>query len=175
MKCIDLSLPLFDKMPVYPGDPEVRIEEIHKLEKEGWNLRQLTITTHLGTHVNAPYHMAKTGQTIDELSLDLFFGKAILYTPQMTFNAFTGIIFHSQNIDQKVAEKIIREKPKFVGLSDQFEMDLTIERKLCEQGIISYENLAHTDLLPNSFMFYGIPLNIKSGDGSPVRAFALVE
>ncbi len=39
MRIVDLSQSLYDKMPVYPGDPEVSIQEIHKLDKEGWNLR----------------------------------------------------------------------------------------------------------------------------------------
>lgn len=33
MKIIDLSLPIFDGMPVYPGDPEVVVEQIQTLEK----------------------------------------------------------------------------------------------------------------------------------------------
>jgi len=59
MKIIDLSQTLYDHMPVYPGDPEVIIKEIHTINKEGWNLRNMTFTTHIGTHVNVPYHMVK--------------------------------------------------------------------------------------------------------------------
>ena len=62
MRIIDLSQPLYNKMPVFPGDPDVLIQEIHSLEKEGWNLRSLTLTTHTGTHVNIPYHMVAGGE-----------------------------------------------------------------------------------------------------------------
>jgi len=43
-------------------------------------------------------------------------------------------------------------------------------------GIISYENLVNTEKLPGDkqFMFYGYPLKIKDGDGSPVRAVAVI-
>lgn len=47
MKIIDLSQPIFDNMPVYPGDPGVVIKEIHTFEKEGWNLRNMSLTTHI--------------------------------------------------------------------------------------------------------------------------------
>ena len=38
-------------MTVFPGDPEVKIEQIHSLEKEGWRLRYLQFSSHIGTHV----------------------------------------------------------------------------------------------------------------------------
>lgn len=174
MNIVDLSQPLFDRMPVYPGDPEVHIEEIHTLDKEGWNLRQMTLTTHIGTHVNSPYHMAQNGKTLDDLPLDQFFGKAILYIPSITFTKDTGVIFHSQNIDMPLARQIVQTHPKFVGLAAQFEFDFAIEKLLCENEIISFENLVNTEKLPQNFMFYGLPLNIRGSDGSPVRAFAVV-
>lgn len=74
MKIVDLSQPLYDHMPVYPGDPEVLIKEIHTLDKEGWNLRNITLTTHIGTHVNVPYHMVKDGKRLDKFYVDFFLG-----------------------------------------------------------------------------------------------------
>lgn len=173
MQVVDLTQELYDKMPVYPGDPEVSIREIHTLDREGWNLRQMTFTTHIGTHVNAPYHMAKGGKTLDDLPIESFFGKAVLFSPQMTFDESVGIIFHSQNIDMSIAKQLTKTPPKFVGLSANFEFDIPVERLLCEHDIISFENLVNTEKLPKSFTFYGLPLRIRSADGSPVRVFAV--
>lgn len=174
MKIIDLSQTLFDNMPVYPGDPEVIIKEIHTLDKEGWNLRNMTFTTHIGTHVNVPYHMVKDGKRLDKFYIDNFFGKSDLYRAGMKFFHNKGVIFNSCNIDQKIAEALIKFPPKFVGLSEKFEFDIAIEKLLLEKGIISFENLTNTEKLPESFTFYGAPLNIKESDGSPVRAFAVI-
>jgi len=174
MKIIDLSQPLFNNMPVYPGDPEVIIKEIHTLEKEGWNLRNMTFTTHIGTHVNVPYHMVKDGKRLDKYSLDSFFGKAELYKKGMKFYHNKGIIFSSCNIDKKIADDLIKFSPKFIGLSEKFEFNIALEKLLLEKGIISFENLINTEKLPQSFTFYGVPLNIKEADGSPVRAFAII-
>ncbi len=93
MKIIDLSQNLFDKMPVFPGDPEVIIKEIHTLDKEGWNLRNMTLTTHIGTHVNVPYHMVKDGKKLDQFYIDSFFGKSELYKTGMKFYHNKGVIF----------------------------------------------------------------------------------
>ncbi len=116
--------------------------------------------------------MSKNGKTLDDLPLERFFGNAVLYTLGMIFDKTAGVIFHSQNIDMQLAQQLIKSPPKFTGLSAQFEFDLTVEKLLCENDIISFENLTNTDQLPASFMFYGVPINIKAGDGSPIRAFA---
>lgn len=174
MKIIDLSQILYDQMPVYPGDPEVIIKEIHTLDKEGWNLRNMTFTTHIGTHVNVPYHMVKDGKRLDKFYIDNFFGKSELYKEGMKFFHNKGLIFSTCNIDQKIANELIKFPPKFIGLSEKFEFDIAIEKLLLEHEIISFENLANTDKLPTEFTFYGVPLNIKESDGSPVRAFAII-
>ena len=172
MKIVDLSVPLTHRMPVYQGDPEVDIVEVHTLEKEGWNLRQITITTHLGTHVNVPYHMVKDGKKLDKFSIDAFMGEAIIYAKDKNWDPDIGLIFRDQNIDQKIVDKLLYKPPKFVGLSTEFEFDVELEKLLLVHGIISFENLANTGQLPDSFKFYGVPLNIAGADGSPVRAYA---
>ncbi|MBI3558808.1 cyclase family protein [Candidatus Gottesmanbacteria bacterium] len=174
MKIIDLTQPLFDGMEIYPGDPEVRIKEIHTLEKEGWRLKLLSFSSHIGTHVNVPYHMAKTGKTLDDLSLDNFAGECVIYEDGMDFDSNTGVIFKDQNIDQKITDKLIINSPRFIGLSAKFEFNVDLEKSLLEKGIISFENLVNTEELPNKFFFYGAPLKIKNGDGSPVRAFVVL-
>ena len=174
MKTIDLSVPLFDQMPVYPGDPEVIIKEIHTLDKEGWRLRELTLTTHIGTHVNVPSHMVVEGENLDQINLEKFFGSAVIYRPGVSWDNATGLIFRDHNIDEQITQQLIKNPPKFVGLSSNFEFDVPLEKLLLEQGIISFENLANTELLPDAFTFYGLPLNIQGADGSPVRAFAII-
>lgn len=171
---IDLSQPLFDHMPVYPGDPDLILTKIQTFEKEGWNMHRIEMNLHDGTHVNVPIHMTITGKTLDEISLENFFGPCVLYTEGMSFNKNTGVIFASKNIDKTIAEQLIKTPPKFIGLSETFEFDIALEKLLLEHDIISYENLTNCDKLPEKFIFYGFPLNIRAGDGSPVRAIALI-
>lgn len=176
MKIIDLSLPIYDGMPVYPGDPEVEIKQVHTLAKQGWNLRTLFLNTHLGTHVNVPLHMTNNGKTLDDFPIEAFCGKAVVYQDDVDVNPNFGVIFTSVNIDKRLADLIINKSPRFVGLAVEHEFDIEIEKKLLEAGIISYENLVNTEKLPigKQFMFYGFPLKIKGGDGSPVRATAII-
>lgn len=175
MRTIDLSVKLEHGMAVYPEDPEVEIREIHTLDKEGWRLRRLALSTHVGTHVNVPYHMITDGKKLDEYTLDRFFGPAVIYEEDVSFDTKTGVIFRDQNINQDLVNLLIKNPPKFVGLSSTFEFDIAIEKLLLKHDILSFENLVNTDQLPHEFMFYGVPLNISGSDGSPVRAFAVVE
>lgn len=52
--------------------------------------------------------------------------------------------------------------------------DLPVHNILLGAGMVIIENLTNLQTLPDSgFTFYALPLNIKNGDGSPVRAVAV--
>ncbi len=162
-------------MPVYPGDPDLILTLIQTIEKDGWNMRRIEMNLHDGTHINAPIHMAINGKSLDDLPLERLNGPCELYKDNMTFDPAVGVIFVSQNIDMDIARQIVQSPPKFIGLSNKLEFDIAIEKFLLEHDVISYENLANTETLPARFMFYGFPLAIRNGDGSPVRAVAVIE
>lgn len=172
MKVIDLSVPIYSGMKVYPGDPEVSIEVVHTYEKKRWLLRKLRLGSHTGTHVDAFSHMDENGKTLDEIPLERFFGEAYMVDKDDSFPSKTGLIF-KQAIDVEYLEKILSAKPPFVG----GPISESLERALLNNGLVTFTGLIHLDLLPTdkSFMFYGFPLRIKDGDGSPVRAVAIIE
>ena len=174
MQVIDLSQPLFGGMDVYPGDPEVVIKQQQTFKKDGWNMKRLQVNLHDGTHVNVPIHGTKNGHTLDFYKVTDFIGKCKIYRNLDDIQKGIGIIFTKQNIDWEMAKIITEKNPKFVGLSARFEFDEEIERYLLEQGIISFERLTNIEKLPDEFTFYGVPLKIKDGDGSPIRAFAIL-
>ncbi|MDP2650113.1 MAG: cyclase family protein [bacterium] len=174
MRIIDLTLPIYTGMPVFPGDPEASVEVIQTIEKDGWEMRRLHINGHDGTHVNVPSHAVSGGKTLDGYTLDAFIGEAVLFTSKDDIQKGKGVIFSTRDITEEIAGIILERKPKFVGLASEFDFNLNAEKTLLEGGIISYERLANTEQLPERFTFYGVPLKILDGDGSPVRAFAVV-
>jgi kynurenine formamidase len=118
--------------------------------------------------------MLVDGKSLDDYTLDSFCGPARIYAPTEPMTSDFGYIFIDQNIDTVIAGEIKRVKPRFVGLACEYEWDLEIEKDLLAAGVVQYEKLAHTAELPHEFEFYGVPLRIQGGDGSPVRAFAIV-
>ncbi len=172
MKVIDLTEHLETGMKVYPGDPEVEIKILHTYEENSWELREMKLGTHTGTHVDAFSHMHKNGKTLDDISLTNFFGKAQVVELDKEFPEGIGLFF-TDEVGIEILEKILQSRPPFVGglIKDE------LERALLKAEIVTYSDLINLDLIPKGkvFSFFGLPLKIKQGDGSPVRAIALIE
>lgn len=175
MRIIDLSLPIYEGMPVYPGDPEVKITLIQNVAEHGWNMRRIEMNGHDGTHVNAQSHAVDGGKSLDEYPLARFQGTARIYKRGETLSRECGYIFRAHNMETADAAAIIAARPRFVGLSSAFECHTEVERDLLKEDILLFERLANLDGLPDEFHFYAMPLPIRDGDGSPVRAFAVLD
>ena len=167
---IDLSLPLHNDMPVYEGDPEVKITKVHHYNTHSWELRQLTLGSHTGTHVDAPSHMHKGAKTLSDLPIERFCGVAQIVKPHGLFPCGCGLFF-IEAVDITLLDKLLAAHPRFVGGA----ISEMLERALLAQGIITYTDLINLEKVGTApFMFYGFPLAIAGGDGSPVRAVAHV-
>lgn len=76
MPIYDLSLSISDTLPVWPGDPRVKIDRVASLEAgDIANVSRIEMGVHTGTHVDAPYHFMGGGtKTVEELSLETMVG-----------------------------------------------------------------------------------------------------
>ena len=175
MKIIDLSTPIYDKMPVFPGDPEVLVTPIEQeIEGNPWYMKQLTLCTHDSTHVNVPAHTDAKGKALDAYKLEAFCGQAVRFESAADFRPDVGVIFTAEDeFTMELARIAVENSVPFVGLTNDFDLD--VERYTLAEGMVSYERLVNTEQLPKEFIFYGVPLPIKDGDGSPVRAFAVCD
>ncbi len=72
----DVTVPLVPGLPVFPGDPKVAIEAVQRAGEAPYGLARLNLTTHSGTHVDAPAHFVAGGTTVDALPLEILIGKA---------------------------------------------------------------------------------------------------
>jgi len=73
---IDLSRPIVEGVPVYPGDPLFQARPFAEHTVDGFRGVRITFGSHLGTHIDAPYHYFVDGETLDDFPLDFFCGKA---------------------------------------------------------------------------------------------------
>ena len=78
MKVIDLTLTISEKIPTFPGSPQPNFINWENIEKDGYNLELLFLSTHTGTHLDAPYHFVKKGQKIDQIMTKRLVTEAIL-------------------------------------------------------------------------------------------------
>ena len=78
MKLFDLSHPLNNESPVYPGNEQPRFRPAASIGIEGYRETHLEIDSHLGTHIDAPAHMLENGMTLDQMPIDTFSGNALI-------------------------------------------------------------------------------------------------
>ena len=84
MRIYDISVGVSPDMPVWPGDPRVRLEQMSSIAAGGEaNVSHIACGVHVGTHIDAPKHFVEGGPGIDSLSLKVLFGRAyVVHLPQ---------------------------------------------------------------------------------------------
>ena len=75
MPIYDISLTISLSLPVWPGDPPVKMPLTESMQAGAeYNLTRLDISAHTGTHVDAPHHFLNDGRTVESLALDVLTG-----------------------------------------------------------------------------------------------------
>ncbi len=74
----DLSVTLRSYMPLWPTNPNVKIEPVGTVPRDGYLVEAFSAVTHSGTHIDAPAHMLEDGATIDKVSLDKLVGEGFM-------------------------------------------------------------------------------------------------
>ena len=199
MKIIDLSVVINEDTPVYPGDPKVVIKPAGVFDKDGYNDHLVSIGTHVGTHIDAPFHMLAGGKKLDQIPIEQFVGRGRYINAQDGFNLenvknsdiregdivlfHTGIIsrYHEPNyfqdypeIPEDVARYLVDKKIKMVGMdmSGPDHPPHNIHKILLEGGVLIIENLTNLDQLENKdFTIYALPINLQL-DGASARVIA---
>lgn len=69
MAIIDLTQELSNDMPLYPGLPRPRFEDIARVGDDGYAMSRWQFVNHVGTHVDAPAHQVDGGDTLDQIAL----------------------------------------------------------------------------------------------------------
>ena len=78
MKILDLTLTVSDKIPTFPGSPQPNFIPWENIKDDGYNLELLFLSSHTGTHLDAPYHFIENGTKIHEISPNRLIRDAVL-------------------------------------------------------------------------------------------------
>ncbi len=227
LKMIDLSQEIFQGMSVFPMHQPTFImtnmthEDNMKTTGSktlGFSARNLLISEHGGTHCDAVWEYKPSGATIENMSLEYFWGSAICVDlsfvtadryiePQDLQEAlnssgqelkrgdiylmYTGHYDRSFGTDKWqttytglsydaakwLAEKgVVNIGVDAPAIDHPQDLDFSGHLVCGEYDITNTENLCNLDKLVNKrFLYFGLPLKIRGGSGSPIRAVALVE
>ncbi len=77
MKIYDISHTLRPGMAAWPGDAGLRLDQKTSLtEGDVANVTVVSMSCHIGTHMDAPFHYLSGGKSIDRIELERFVGPA---------------------------------------------------------------------------------------------------
>lgn len=192
MQLIDLSLPIENGMPVYPGDVNTRIDKLvePKIMEAGWTAHNITMSLHAGTHIEAPSHSVQGGRMLDDYPLERFRGSAttIKWEDIGSYEVTTEILLLYSGFDkwwgnekyfspiplsQLEAEWIAGLGIKVLGLDIISVGDINIHRLIQTNDILLVESMCNLErLLYKQANLYMFPLKTKNTEASPVRAVA---
>lgn len=200
MEIIDISLPIYEGMSVYPGTAPTRIKPV-KSGSGTSRLSELHLTSHSGTHIDAPVHAIEGAKSINQIKLDRFYGKCRVLSFAATKKSVTAADLAAKNIQPR--ERILLKTSNSIRGFNKFYDDyvylaadgaeLLAERDVLLVGIDALsvkkrgekDNTSHTVLLAKDIpILEGLDLSRAEegeyllvslplafqGDGSPVRA-----
>ena len=78
-KVVDLSNTLYREMPSWPTLPSLKYEYIAWAARDFYTMTLITqMTTHTGTHVDAPAHFIPDGKTVDQIPIEGYVGEGVV-------------------------------------------------------------------------------------------------
>jgi arylformamidase len=200
LKIHDLTRAISQDMPVYPGDPQPKFDPHTTIKDNNANITRITVGSHTGTHVDAPWHFLQEGNSIDIEPLDKFIGEAAIIDASgknsITAEDFSGYDIRSNDIiliytgtgdrrtdfaylDISAAEWMAEHKIKCVGIDtasveEYGKKDAPVHKMLLARNVGIIENLVNLKQFAGSRRFFVcLPLPLKGIDGSPARAVLL--
>ena len=123
MAIFDISIGIDENLPLWPGDPELRLQWAANIEQGDLvNLTELSMGIHTGTHIDAPLHFLPNGKPIDSLSLNVFVGEAQVVAIPQDVNLITVDIL--QDVCEIIAARILfKTKNSQLWETSKFQQD----------------------------------------------------
>ncbi len=196
---IDISLPLYQGMITYPGNPELKIRPL--LGRTSL-ITEINMGSHTGTHVDAQSHVFPKGKPIDSIKLSRFVGecrvvnmthvkKAVMVADLAKENIKKGerILVKTKNslkgfnkfynnyiyLDGDAAEYLAKKNIGLFGIDylsvkQKGSADHRPHTALLKKNIPIFEGLDLSKVSPGKYFFIGLPLRFIDMDGAPARA-----
>lgn len=198
MEIIDLTRSLSPDMDTYSS--LAPLQQVYKRWIHGeelCNISRITMNTHIGTHVDAPYHFVEGGRTIDQIKPEELIGKADLVDCQ-SITAVTPEFLESKGITHAIVlfrfgAKRHDRKELFFTLeaidwlhahgvhvigSDNVSIDSHTSDNVTHKKAFGYDMLVVTSLVIDSlregtYNFLCLPINRNKAEAAPCRAVIL--
>jgi len=142
MPIYDVTVPLSNDLPTWPGDPAVEITDCRCISNgDGANVTGLNIGAHTATHVDAPAHFIEGAAKVESLPLDALIGECeVIEVPEdvrAIDEAFVSAhcAAGTARILFKTRNSAFWNEARLQFHSDFTYLDLEAAKKLAGQGI----------------------------------------
>jgi arylformamidase len=194
MKIIDITRPLQKNMVVYPGDV---VPSFSQKDHGRYLISDLHLSTHTGTHIDAPSHYLKSGDSIDTIHLSSVIGRCRVIDVSAAGTLITaahlkGRLYGEKRLLLKTRfsgrDKFTEEYPSLaldaacsitdhgigcVGIDspsiESFNCDGSVHRQLLSTGCVIIELLDLSGVPEGNYEMVALPLRLTGLDGSPAR------
>lgn len=194
MTIIDITRPLSGNSLAYPGDTPPQFSQ---RDAGLYLISELCMSSHSGTHIDAPVHYLKTGLTIDELPLNNLVGPCRVVDvsaagPLIDLPELKGRIFGAErlllrtsasgsgsfredypSLTLDAARYLSSEGVKCVGIDsfsiEAYVCDGSVHRELLSHGCFIIELLDLSGVQEGTYTLVALPLRLAGLDGAPAR------
>lgn len=199
---IDVSQPLCKGLAVWPGDTPLQISAAKRIAQGAHsNVSILTMSSHTGTHIDAPWHFEEDGKRLHEMDTSVFFGEALLLDYSLVDSVTTEgledtplpprVLFKTRNskhpaaapfdenyaaLNGEVAQRLVDDGVRLVGIDGPSvgpfdEAQHEIHHRLLRNDVLVVEGLRLQGISAGTCRFVVLPLPVTDLDGAPCRAF----
>ena len=192
MTLYDISQEIFS-CKVFPGDPAPEMTPITRMEEGAlYNLTSFSMCAHNGTHIDAPFHFIRAGNTVEQLPLEAFVGMAYVaeFDGILTAEDASVILQKANALDPQCAKRILlkgnttvsleaarvfaKEKLLLIGNESQTvgpeDAPMAVHLALLGAQTVLLEGIRLAEVPEGKYLLSAAPLNLAGIDGAPCRA-----
>ena len=182
------------KCNVYPNDPSPLINKIYDMDKgDLYNLSNISMCAHNGTHLDAPAHFIKNGKTIDQIPLEYFVGDCLVVEAKGNLLAndakkilniaksdevIKRLLIKGDCVVTTTAAKVFSNSDLLlIGIESQSfgptDSPMEVHKILLNKNIVLLEGLILKNIEIGKYFLCAQPLNAYGIEGSPCRAILI--
>ncbi|HZG60406.1 MAG TPA: cyclase family protein [Anoxybacillus sp.] len=197
MKMYDVTAPIFEGMPVYKNKPEKQ-PKFSTVTNDYVTESRVDMDVHTGTHIDAPLHMVKNGETFETISLEKLVGTCKVFDitnaddkiskndiAHLDIQENDFVLFKTKNsfddafnfefiyVAEDAAQYLAEKKVRGVGIDalgvERSQPGHPTHKTLFGNNIIIIEGLRLKDVPEGQYFMVAAPLKLVGTDAAPAR------
>lgn len=197
----DISPLISEQTPVWPGDKAFRAQTTWAMSADcAVKVSEISMTTHMGAHCDAPSHYDANGQAIDTVNLETYIGRcrvidcigAKLVEPHHVAQALANVPprvllrtyatspqHHWDDqfcaVSPATIDLLAQHGVRLIGidtpsLDPQTSKTMDAHRKVRDHAMAILEGIVLDQVIAGDYELIALPLKLHGMDASPVRA-----